>query len=392
MFADDTCLFASGEDPAITAEVLNRDLDKIGNWAKKWKVLFNASKSKDLIFTQKKFLFNSPPLILNDSFITRVHQHRHLGIWLSSKLDWEKQITTAVLKANGKLAVLRSVKFLDRATLDLLYKLTVRSVLEYGMIVYYHSLTQVQVARFNRVQYRAARLCSGALPFTSQVKLEQDMCWEPLASRADFLSLTVFHKIVLGLTRPLIRKCMPTPKVRNKNTRSFVPFIPFPFQYEYFSKTFFPYTTKLYNKLEHSLRNERDLLEFKSRLKTKYKDKKVKHYSRGISKYANSLHTQLRLGRSFLAAHSFAINLQNDDLCICSRPETTTHFFTCFLYQEEQKILYEKVTKQIPKFSTFSLKKQVHIFLHGINSEPDPRNIPIVFQYKNTFYKQKDLP
>ena len=57
LFADDTCIFASGEDPAITAEVLNRDLQKIGFWAKKWKVLFNAAKSKDLIFSRNKYLF-----------------------------------------------------------------------------------------------------------------------------------------------------------------------------------------------------------------------------------------------------------------------------------------------------------------------------------------------
>ena len=30
LFADDTCMFASGEDPAITTEVLNRYLKKIG--------------------------------------------------------------------------------------------------------------------------------------------------------------------------------------------------------------------------------------------------------------------------------------------------------------------------------------------------------------------------
>ena len=131
------------------------------------------------------------------------------------------------------------------------------------------TLTQTQLARLTRVQYRAARLCSGALPFTSQVKLEQDMCWESLDKRADFLSLTVFHKIVLGLTRPLIKKCMPSPRVRNKNTRSFVPFNPFPYKHEYFSRTFFPYTTKLYNKLEPSIRNERDILEFKSKLNKK---------------------------------------------------------------------------------------------------------------------------
>ena len=103
--------------------------------AKKWKVLFNAGKSKDYIFSRNKYIFNSPPLKLDGSFINRVHQHLHLGIWLSSTLDWEKQIQATILKANGKLSVLRSVKFLDRATLDLLYKLTIRSVLEYGMIV-----------------------------------------------------------------------------------------------------------------------------------------------------------------------------------------------------------------------------------------------------------------
>ena len=147
------------------------------------------------------------------------------------------------MKANGKLTVLRSVKFLDRATLDLLYKLTIRSVLEYGMIVYFHSLTQMQQASLSRVQYRAARLCTGALPYTSQIKLELDLSWPPLTQRADFLSLTVFHKISLNLTRPLIRKCMPSFKIKTLNTRSTVPFNPLPFKHIYFSKTFF----SLYN-------------------------------------------------------------------------------------------------------------------------------------------------
>ena len=98
LFADDTCLFASGEDPAITAEVLNRDLEKVGSWAKTWKVLFNSGKSKDIIFSQNKYLFNSPPLILNKGFIERVHQHRHLGLWLTSSLNWDKQIHATLMK------------------------------------------------------------------------------------------------------------------------------------------------------------------------------------------------------------------------------------------------------------------------------------------------------
>ena len=63
--------------------------------------------------------FISPPFILYGSFISRVHQHCHLGLCLSSNLDWEKQINATILKASGKLAVLRSVNFVFRATLDL---------------------------------------------------------------------------------------------------------------------------------------------------------------------------------------------------------------------------------------------------------------------------------
>ena len=122
IFADDTSLFASGTDPAETAEILNRDLQKISSWATKWKVKFNASKTKNIIFSDK-VLNNSPPLIFNDCFIEQVNLHKHLGIYFSSTLDWSKQIFEVCLKANRKLSVLRSVRLLSRQTLDLLYKI-----------------------------------------------------------------------------------------------------------------------------------------------------------------------------------------------------------------------------------------------------------------------------
>ena len=55
IFADDTSLFATGSDPAETAAQINRDLLKISNWADKWKVQFNAKKSKDIVFSKKIF-------------------------------------------------------------------------------------------------------------------------------------------------------------------------------------------------------------------------------------------------------------------------------------------------------------------------------------------------
>ena len=144
--------------------------------------------------------FNSPPLVLGGSFVDRVHEHKHLGIYLSSSLCWAKQVHETTLRANRKLAVLRSIRYLKRSTLDLLYKVCVRSVIEYGLVLYWHTLKPTEAARINQIQYKAAKLCSGALHFTNQRRLEVDLSWETIADRANLLGLCIFHKIHLFQT------------------------------------------------------------------------------------------------------------------------------------------------------------------------------------------------
>ena len=396
LFADDTCIFASGIDPAFTAEILNRDLDKIGRWAAKWKVEFNGGKSKDLIFSPKKTFPDAPQLILNNEVVKRISHHKHLGVWLSSNLDWEKQTQEACLRANRKLFVLRSVHFLDRSTLNLLYKLTIRSVLEYGMIVFFHNLKQTQLRRFSQVQYRAAKLCTGALHFSSQVKLEEDLGWESLAKRAEFLGLTAFHKISSYETRPLVRKCLPERKVKVRNTRSKETFVNFKFtkfQNDNFMRSFFPHFTRLYNQFDDDMVNS-NTYEFKMKLKLRYKPKRQKHYERGISKYSNSLHTQLRVGRSRLAAHGFAINLSDTDKCtVCGKIENTKHYLiSCQRFAAERKTLFDGINSYFPKFSSLSDKRKVEIMMYGIsltNDEPDMRNISIVNQVQKYILNTK---
>ena len=87
LFADDTSLLASGKNLEDTATILNRDLLKISEWARKWKINFNAKKSKNIIFTRKEII-NPPHILLNDTIVQRVFHHKHLGIHLVSNLDW----------------------------------------------------------------------------------------------------------------------------------------------------------------------------------------------------------------------------------------------------------------------------------------------------------------
>ena len=68
------------------------------------------------------------------------------------------------LKASRKLSVLRRVNNLQRSTLDILYKTTVRSVIDFGLFTYYNSLNQTDVDKINKIQYTAAKFVTSTLP------------------------------------------------------------------------------------------------------------------------------------------------------------------------------------------------------------------------------------
>merc|ERR1712105_30826 len=105
----------------------------------------------------------------------RVKQHKHLGLFLSQDLDWSAHVHYGCLRANRKLAVLRKVKMLSRHTLDILYKIAVRSIIDYALPVYYHSLKVTDKAKLDRIQYAAAKLVTGVQHQASRTKLNQEL-------------------------------------------------------------------------------------------------------------------------------------------------------------------------------------------------------------------------
>ena len=90
------------------------------------------------------------------------------------------------------MAVLRNVKFLKRNSLDFLYKITVRSVIDYALPIYANNLKLTDLARLDRLQYRAAKLVTGALHFTSRDKLNNELGWENMQNRINFLGLSFY--------------------------------------------------------------------------------------------------------------------------------------------------------------------------------------------------------
>ena len=77
------------------------------------------------------------------------------------------------------------------------------------------TLKTSELAQLDNLQYRAAKLVTGALHFTNKEKLNIELGWESFQQRIEFLGLSLFHKIHLFETRPLIRNCMTKVMIKN---------------------------------------------------------------------------------------------------------------------------------------------------------------------------------
>ena len=274
------------------------------------------------------------------------------------------------LKANKKLSVLRSVKLLSRQTLDLLYKITVRSVIDYALPVYFKTLNQKEILRLEQVQYRAAKLVTGALHLSSREKLNIELGWETIQKRSEILGLNIFQKIHLGETRPLIKYCMPKLDFERKHyLRSKGGYIPFKNFGSKFKSSFFPYHSELWNTLPKNIQTL-NLFDFKAFTNEKLKPNKYKYFQKG-NKFSNSLLTRIRVGRSQLNQHKFSIGHADSPECLCHhREESPLHYFLeCFLYLPERQALFGLFEHYIPNFPNLSRKRKLEIILQGINTE-----------------------
>ena len=99
LFADDTSLFIIVENSVITADCLNRDLDKMKQWATTWLVSFNPSITETLLISRKVNRPQHPPLFMQDVQIKEVDYHKHLGLNFSNDGCWHQHIRYITEKA-----------------------------------------------------------------------------------------------------------------------------------------------------------------------------------------------------------------------------------------------------------------------------------------------------
>ena len=140
-FADDTMLYSVVENPLISASQLNHDLKVIENWAFQWKMVFNPDPTKqatEITFSCKRKRIDHPDLIFNGTPVSKVIDHKHLGLTLQSNLSFEKHINEKMIKAKKHIGIIKHLnRFLPFKALNQMYKALVRPHMDYCDIIYH---------------------------------------------------------------------------------------------------------------------------------------------------------------------------------------------------------------------------------------------------------------
>ena len=121
LFADDTSLYIIVDNPAEATQMLNSDMEKINQWAKRWLVSFNPVKSESLLFSRKISKPYHPPVAMNNQIITEVTTQKHLGLTFSNDCTWHEHLAQIKTKAWQRINIMRKLKFVfDRKSLQTL--------------------------------------------------------------------------------------------------------------------------------------------------------------------------------------------------------------------------------------------------------------------------------
>ena len=161
LFADDVKMYR-WVDSVDDVRYVQTQLDRLCRWSEKWGLKLNPSKCKVLSLTLRR----APVIgsyVVGGVELERVTVMRDLGIMLDQKLTFGEHIDSTVRKANRALGLLmrtlqtgkngRPLKIENTRALLTTYFANVRSVLEYGSVVW-SGAAQTHIQRIERVQGR----------------------------------------------------------------------------------------------------------------------------------------------------------------------------------------------------------------------------------------------
>ena len=154
LFADDTKIFRAIQS-VHDQKVLQEDINKLEEWAQKWKLPFNIEKCKVVHYGKYNPHLN---YTMENKEIVTSYDEKDLGVTFDPSLVFSKHIRNIVAKANSRIGIIyHSFDCLDKENLLPLYKSQVRPIVEYCSSVW-DPLLKGDMVEIERVQHRATKL------------------------------------------------------------------------------------------------------------------------------------------------------------------------------------------------------------------------------------------
>ena len=135
------------------------NFDQIARWTESNLMRLNEKKTSYIIFTRARQNF-ATRLTLNGNLLERKNTIKLLGMWLQEDGGWGTNTKEICKSAYARVSLLTKLKYAGTGIEDLVivYKIYIRSRLEYNSVVFHSSLTQEQSDSLDRCEAVCLRI------------------------------------------------------------------------------------------------------------------------------------------------------------------------------------------------------------------------------------------
>ena len=247
LFADDCVCYREIND-IEDCKILQRDINRLGEWAEKNGMRFQPVKCNIMRLSRKKNNIDFK-YTLKGTELEQVDSIKYLGVNISNNLHWEKHIDEICNKAFKILGLLRrNLSSCPQEVKMLAYKGLIRPILEYASAAWDPHQKFLQ-DKLERVQNQAARFIAADYSHDtgSMTKILKDLKLEPLKERRKKSRLILFCK-GLHHQAALPTNILKRPQRTTRNMHS-EHFITIPTRTDTLKASFMPNTVKEWNQL-----------------------------------------------------------------------------------------------------------------------------------------------
>ena len=182
-YADDITFYCYGDSFNELKTLAQKQMDMLYKWTKTWGLKINPSKTKGMVFTNKR-MGTPSNIYANEVPIEYVKTYKYLGmIFDAPGLKWKNHIDYIRDTSLSRINILKCISAkqwgADRNVLCRLYKSLIRSKLDYGSM-FYSAANQTYIQKLDTIQNTCIRLAIGAQKTSPILSIEVESHIPPL--------------------------------------------------------------------------------------------------------------------------------------------------------------------------------------------------------------------